>query len=498
MRMRSAGLLLACAALFTGCKGFWNAPSSSSYTLSNSGNMSIAPGGNGTSTITVTPGNSFTGTVALACSVTSTPTNAASAATCSLSPTSLTFSSTSAQTSTLTAATTSSTTTGSYQFSVTGTSGSSSASTTVCAQVTTGSDTCTASTGGSGSGVFYVLNQQTKQVAAYTVASGGLTLVSGSPYTLSAAPFSIAISPKGGFLYIGTAAGIFLYDINSSGGLTLANNNNVISQDIATTMQVDATGSWLVEAGPNLAEALAIPINSSTGVPTTTIEQNTLLPAATIQQLIISPDNAHLFVAMGSAGTEDITFAAANGTPFGAVARIAVANGAGAAVSVAVDPSDRLLMIGETAAISGSNSGGLRAFNYNTLAEVTGSPFATGGLAPYAILPTKYGSNAGNYVYVANRTVSGSSSGTIAGFSITTSAGASTLTALTTTASAGVTPLGLAQDSTGNYLLVVNSGGSPDLGAYTFDATTAGKLDAAFTASTGTDPVQASAVAALP
>ncbi len=67
-------------------------------------------------------------------------------------------------------------------------------------------------------------------------------------------------------------------------------------------------------------------------------------------------------------------------------ANIPVINIAGAAVSVAVDPNSRLLYIGETAAISGSNSGGLRVFNYSTLAEVTGSPFATGGLAPYAIV----------------------------------------------------------------------------------------------------------------
>jgi hypothetical protein len=56
----------------------------------------------------------------------------------------------------------------------------------------------------------------------------------------------------------------------------------------------------------------------------------------------------------------------------------------------------------------------------------------------------------------------------------------------------------MTQDSTGNYLLVVNSGGSPDLQAFTFDSTTAGKLDSALTSATGTDPVQASAIAALP
>ncbi len=360
------------------------------------------------------------------------------------------------------------------------------------------SSTSTSTTSSLSSGYFYVLNQSTKQIAVYSIVSGALTQVSGSPYALTSAPYSVAIAPSAGFLYVGTATGIYLYDIGSGGGLTLANSNNVISQDIATTMQVDSTGAWLVEAGPNLAEVLAIPINTSTGVPTSTIEQHTLLPAVTVQQMIVSPDNAHVFVALGSSGTEDITFAAANATPFGSIANIAVANNSGAAVSVAVDPSSRLLFIGETAATSGSNSGGLRAFNYSTLTEVSGSPYATSGLAPYSIAPTRYGSNAGDYVYVANRSVSGSSNGNIAGFAITTTGTTYTLTALSATATAGVTPLSLTQDSTGNYLLAVDSGGSPDLEAYIFDTTTAGKLDSALTGSTGTDPVQASTVAALP
>jgi hypothetical protein len=56
----------------------------------------------------------------------------------------------------------------------------------------------------------------------------------------------------------------------------------------------------------------------------------------------------------------------------------------------------------------------------------------------------------------------------------------------------------MAEDSTGTVLLLVDSGGSPDLEAYTFDTTTAGKLDSALTSATGTDPVGATAIAALP
>lgn len=487
-----AALILPALAL-AGCKGFWDAPTTStSFTLSNSGNISVAPGSSGTSTITVTPANSFTGTVALSCSV-SAPSGATDAATCDFSSSSLSITSTSAVTSTLTVSTSSTTTTGTYDITVTGTSGSVSETTTLCAAVSTSSATCTASSGTS-SGIFYVLNQETRQIVAYSVASGTLTTI--GSYSLSSAPYSIAIAPSGNFLYVGTSTGIFLYTIGSSGALTLANNTNVISQDIATTMQVDSTGQWLVEAGPDLAQLLAIRINSSTGVPTSNSEPYTALPSASVQQLAISPDNAHVFVALGSGGTEDVTFAAGSSDPFGSVANIPVAKSGGAALSVAVDPENRLLYIGETAAVSGTNTGGLRVINYNTLVEVSGSPFATGGLAPYSIVPTSYGSYADDFVYVVNRTVSGSSYGNVTGFEVT-SAG-SALSALSSVVTAGITPVAMVQESKGNYMLLVNSGGSPDLAGYTFDSTTTGKLDSALTSVTGTDPVQASAIAAIP
>jgi 6-phosphogluconolactonase (cycloisomerase 2 family) len=359
--------------------------------------------------------------------------------------------------------------------------------------VTTGSDTCSSSNGNS-SGVFYVLNQGTKQIATYSIASGKLKQI-GTSYTLSAAPYSIAIAPNGKFLYVGTATGIFLFNIATGGGITLANNSNVISQDIASTMQVDSTGQWLLEAGPNLAELLAIHINTSTGVPTSNVEQYTILPAATINQLAISQDNTHVFVAMGAAGTEEVIFAAGNGSPFGTLANIKVKNSAGAALSVAVDPQNELFYVGETAAVSGSNTGGIRVFNYNTLVEAANSPLESGGLAPYAIMPTRVGSNAGNDVYVANRTVSGSSTGNIAAFYVSTSGSTSTLTPLGSPVTAGANPISMAQDSTGNYLLVVNFGGNPDLQGYTFSS---GTLTSALTSATGSGTQQAIAIAAAP
>jgi hypothetical protein len=179
-----------------------------------------------------------------------------------------------------------------------------------------------------------------------------------------------------------------------------------------------------------------------------------------------------------------------------------VKSAGGTAASVAVDPINRLFYIGELLANSGTavtNTGGLRVFNYSSLStgapsELTGSPFASGGITPISILPTANGS----YVYVANSTVSNSTTGNISGFQVSSTGTTYSVAPLSTTAAAGTTPAALAEDSTGTVILLVNSGGSPDLAAYTFDATTAGKLDSALTSATGTDPVGASAIAALP
>lgn len=212
------------------------------------------------------------------------------------------------------------------------------------------------SSSGLSSGAFYVANQATNQIAAFSIISGALTAISGSPYTLTSAPFAIAVAPNGNFLYVSTAQGIFVYLVGSGGGLTLGNGGQVISSDLATTMQVDATNSWLVESGPDTGEVMAVPINSSTGAPLSTIEQSALLPALTVQQLALAADNANVFVAMGSAGTEEIAFNASSSTPFGGESNFAVKNSAGSALSVAADPNGKLIFVGETAATSGTNT----------------------------------------------------------------------------------------------------------------------------------------------
>ena len=355
------------------------------------------------------------------------------------------------------------------------------------------------------SGVFYVLDQTTKEVVGYSINSGTLAAISQGTQTLSAAPFSIAVAPNGGFLYVGTVNGIYLFTIGSGGSLTVGNNGATISGDIPAAMQI--SGSWLIDAftnGNGTVQMNAIAIDASTGAYAgaggTPPGQTFTVANAVVKQMVLSPDSANFFVALGTGGTIVVPFTSGNANPLGATATtIPLANSGGSALSVAVDPSatPRLFYIGETLAVGAS--GGLRAFNYSSLGSATltqapGSPIASGGLAPNAILPIA----TGDYVYVANGT-GNTSAGNIAWFPITAS-GTTYTVAAGKTVTTGIQPSGLAEDSTSLFVLAVSTGGSttsgdPDLEAYTMSS---GALTAALTAATGTDPTGALAIAALP
>jgi len=350
------------------------------------------------------------------------------------------------------------------------------------------------------SGDFYVLNVATSEVVGLYVNQGTVTALTGSPYTLAAAPIAIAVAPNNAFLYVSTVGGIFLYNVNTSTGqLTIGNSGQPISSDPATSMQVDTTNSWVVEGFSGTPNLFAIHVNPTTGQLVSNQEQTVVLPSAAFQQVAISPDNASVLAAMGTGGTATIPFASGNTNPFGAVGNIGVKNVSGAALSVAFDPipsggtAPRLFYIGETVATSGTNTGGLRAFTYNSGDELSGSPFAIGGLAPYSILPF----SDGNHVYVVSRQTASGSTGVIAGFSIATTNSTMGLTALGSTFAAGTNPQAIVEDNTKQFVFAVNFGGNPDLTGYTIDTTKAGYLDQVISSQTGTDPVQAGAIGAL-
>lgn len=382
----------------------------------------------------------------------------------------------------------------------------------------TGSTTTTTTTTTLSSGPFFVLNQTVMQLAAYTISSGTLEQISGSPYTLFSTPNCFAVSPNGQFLYVGTTGGIYAYSIGINGALTEMNLNQAISSDTPLAMQVSPDGVWLVDAFINSTSGQvqfdAIPLNVSGTytpgaiVPSATLQ--TISTTETVKQITISPKGDYLFAALGSGGAVAIPFTSGDPSPFGALAKnIPVATSNQAVLSIAVDPTERLFYVGETNADSAGTSGGLLAYNYSSLAsttptQITGSPIASGGLSPSAILPEA----SGNYVYVANGQGE-TTPGSIDWFSITasgtTGSGTTASTATYSIAaggsiSTGIFPVGLAEDVEDHFVLAVSTGGTttsgnPDLEAYTMSS---GALTAAITSVTGTDPVGAWAIVALP
>ena len=359
----------------------------------------------------------------------------------------------------------------------------------------TGGSGCTANCSTSSSGAFYVLNTgTTPQIVGGLVASGQFSNISGSPWVLLSTPFAMAMSPNGGFLYVSTVGGVYVYPVTTSGALGSVAQ---ASQDPALSIQIDTSGNWLIEAVQAAAGSLtmaAVPVSPTSGNQDGTEVASSYPVNGAVQpgKIAISPDDKYVLVALGSGGTLALPFNAAAGpgiSPFGASATvIPVANAAGSALSVAVDPGGHLVFVGESLASPSGQSGGLRAFNYSSLGtaaitQASGSPVDSGGLAPNAIFLKP----SGNFVYVANGQGTGSA-GNISSFAISASGSTYSIAAATTVA-AGTQPYSLAEDSTGTYLFAVNTGGNPYFNSYTFDTTTPGKLDPQITVNTGASPV---------
>jgi len=325
-------------------------------------------------------------------------------------------------------------------------------------------------------------------ITEYSLTSGALATLSGSPISLSATPTSIAVAPNNKFLFVGTSLGVFLYTIGTDGTLTQGNNNTIVYLGPTSTqaLTVDSTSSWLIIANKNSTELDALPIDPTTGVPTSNTPATAVLSDNTPQQLVIAPANDYIFVALGANGTDAFTFSTTGSKPFATRTHktllSAVSGGHAASTSantVGVDTKSTYLFIGE----SGSNQ--LRQI---AIADITQDGDAADyavGKDPSAILADF----TNTYVYVANKT-----DNTISGFTLN----AGSLTALDGSPFATAkAPLALAEDSSKTYIFAAGFGANPNLWEYYFDTTVPGNLDVKNTTSTAsTSPSYSNAIAA--
>ncbi len=346
--------------------------------------------------------------------------------------------------------------------------------------------------GSAAASYIYVANATASTLTALSLSSGTLTALSGSPYTLGTAPSAVAITPSGSLLYVASSSGnVYVYTVAANGSLTLGNSGNPVTSLLNPSyMTVDKTGTWLFLISQSLTQMSEYQINPTTGVLTAPAgtPTSTVTLSSNPAQIYITPNNQYVYVgedpsSSGSSvgGTDIFTLDATNGALSNPLHFNAKNPSSGGDNAISSDANSKFLFVGETD--SGSNGvSGVRVFTIGTggsVTEITGSPFTNGlYLDPIAIAmdPT----NA--YVYVASH-----ASNNITGYSLG-STGA--LTLLTTSPfTAGTTLVAMSLDATKQYMVVIASGGNPDLQVFSFDATSPGKLDPIVNSATGTTPI---------
>ena len=363
----------------------------------------------------------------------------------------------------------------------------------------------TNSGGGTNTGDYlYVGNSFNTFIAGFSVnSSGGLSVLNNSPYNNGVAAQSLVVTPANTFLYAGTTNGIYEYLINSDGSITVQNSGNAVAQDmVATQMQVDSTGGYLLASGVGTsigAQAIGIyAINATTGLltavngsPVPLYTGNGTTPVVvTPTGMLITPNNSIVYVSLGSLGVQVLTLGTGGALSPGGAATILPPISTSTSpqdVGLASDPLSAFLFVAEI-------NTGLRVLSIGTggsLKEVSGSPYAVGTGPTGVILDTT-----GSYVYVANK-----GSNNISAFTLTAASGKLTAIAGSPFASGGQVPIALVNDNTKKFVAVINSGnngttGNSDLQVFKFDATTDGKLDPVSTATTGTDPTNPKTLAA--
>jgi 6-phosphogluconolactonase len=365
----------------------------------------------------------------------------------------------------------------------------------------------TNSGGGSNTGDYlYVGNTNNTYIAGFGVSTtGSLSVLNNSPYNNGVAAPSLTVTPANTFLYAGTTNGIYVYTLNSDGSITVGNSGTAVAQDmVATAMQVDSTGTFLLAAGVSTAlgaQAIGIyQINTSTGILTALTGSPLALytgsgKTATVVApggMVITPSNAYVYVSLGSLGVQALTLGAngALSTGNGSTVTVLAPKSTSTAPSdlgLASDPLSAFLFVAEV-------NTGLRVLSIGTggvLNEVSGSPYTVGtGPTGVALDAT------GSYVYVANK-----GSNNISAFTLTTASGKLTAIAGSPFSSGGLLPIALVNDNQKKYIAVINSGGNGssnnnDLQLFKFDTTVDGKLVPVATATTGTDPTNPGAIAA--
>lgn len=294
----------------------------------------------------------------------------------------------------------------------------------------------------------YVVNNGTGNISAYSVnsTSGAFTPLAGSPYTTVNLPMSIAIHPSGKFAFVAGLA-------------------NTIQGQIAA-YSIDAISGVLS----------VIDLDPGTGT--------TLATGKDPYEISIDPSGRFVYVANYTADTVSAyTVDQATGV-LTSVGTVASAAGAGP-ISVAIDP------LGNCALVANNKDNTVSAYSINQTSgalTAVGTPLAA-GTAPRSVA---FDPN-GTYAYVANAG-DGVAASDVSGYSfdpascVFTQIDLAPADTATLNIAAGITPISISVDPSGQYVYVANTA-SANVSVYTTDPSgVSGALTAGTPVSTGTGP----------
>jgi 6-phosphogluconolactonase len=345
-------------------------------------------------------------------------------------------------------------------------------------------------TGGGGGGTtvgsYTYVGTQSGVLVGYSVSStGALATLSGFPNQFATAGINaLAVTPNNAVLYAAVAGiGVYGLGINSSTGVATLINTSALVQDVApVALTVDPSGQFLLVAG--LANGVAAvgeyAINSDGtlsevgGSPISiTFVAGTDTTNLAVTNIAVAPNSSYVFVTLGQLGVAPLPFNTSGSLSPNTQIIGPKATSSGIPnqdLGLAVNPTSSALFVGET-------NVGVRVFTIGTssFTEISGSPFAAGG-QPRSL--TFDGT--GDYLYAASST-----DNAISGYSVLAS-GSLTPISGSPFSSVGAQPFALALDQSKKFLFSANLGGTPDLQLFSFDSTTAGKLDPGATATNAT------------
>jgi 6-phosphogluconolactonase len=354
-------------------------------------------------------------------------------------------------------------------------------------------------TGSSTSDYVFVANATTETLAVFTVGTGTLTAVSGSPFALGFVPEAVVVNPANTIVYVSGGNGVSnvinAYSIGSGGVLSLLTSNTIgLSSEVSIAISPD--GQWLMglnSLGATESESIVDEYQIVNSSGTLQLESNAggvysysnnfnPVPVLRAWSIKFAPNGAEVFAAMGTGGDVVFPFTTANGT-FSTPLLLPPISTTTSDQALAVSSGSTYLYIARN-----GSQGGLAVYAIGSgggLSPISGSPFAAGS-QPISVALNQGSTDA----YIANQGDS-----TISGYGVASNGAVSILSPATISTYAA--PSALAVDNSGNYLLAISTtaDGSYDLSMYSYDSTTAGKLDFVTSSTTGVDPTGPVAIA---